>query len=89
MKNYLYGFDDKVPMQEVADSLRLAEIAVRGLHGDARARLDVQRVIDEQARYCRIDAATDVGEDLATIFTAFLSAQFPDGEFSVTRGSAN
>jgi hypothetical protein len=82
-----YHFRDAVPMDDVEDSLRLAEIAVRGLHGDSRARLEVHHLVDCETRTCRIEAISQVGRDLATIFTAFVTAQFGAREFTILRRS--
>lgn len=77
---YLYNFHDRIPMREVDDSLGLAEIAVRGLHGPNRTRLETSHCLDPEGRFCRIEAASEVGRDLATIFAALLTEQFgPDG----------
>jgi hypothetical protein len=83
---YLYNFHDGIPMREVDDSLGLAEIAVRGLHGPNRTRLETSCRLDPDGRFCRIEATSEVGRDLATIFAGFLAAQFGEDGFTVTRG---
>jgi hypothetical protein len=80
-----YLFRDAVPMEEVEDSLRLAEIAIRGLHGESRALLDVRTRLEPETRTCRVEAVSRVGRDLAVVFTALLRAQFGEAGFTVMR----
>jgi hypothetical protein len=82
-----YNFGADAPMSEVSDSLGIAELAAKAIHGPSRYRLDAHFVFDPEARYCRIDAVSDVGRDLATIFTAFLVEQLGDDGFTVTKGT--
>jgi len=81
-----YNFGTETPMREVFDSLGIAEIATKAIHGPCRFRLDAHYVFDQEARYCRIESVSEVGRHLATIFTALLTEQFGDDGFSVTRG---
>lgn len=80
---YLYNFHDRVPMGDVDDSLGLAEIAVRGLHGPNRTRLETSYRLDPDGRFCCIEAASEVGRDFATIFAALLTEQFGQDGFTI------
>jgi hypothetical protein len=84
---YTYNFHDRVPMGEVDDSLGLAEIAVRGLHGPNRTRLETAYRLDPDRRFCSIEAASEVGRDFATIFAALLTEQFGQDGFTVVLAS--
>ena len=87
-ETFFYNFGTDTPMTEVSDSLGIAELAAKAIHGASRFRLDGHFVFDSEARYCRIDAVSDVGRDLAAIFTAFLVEQLGDEGFTVTRGTS-
>ena len=71
-----YRFKPDVPLDEVEDSLSLAALAAEGLHGRSRVRLEARFVLDYEAHECRISAVTEVGRDLARIFTGLVSQQF-------------
>ena len=86
-ETFFYNFAADTPMSEVSDSLGIAEMAAKAIHGASRFRLDGHFLFDSEARYCRIDAVSAVGRDLATIFTAFLVEQLGDEGFTVTRGA--
>lgn len=87
-ETYFYNFGTDSPMNEVADSLGIAELAAKAIHGSSRYRMDAHVVFDPEARYCRVDAVSEVGRDLATIFTGFLVEQLGDKGFTVTKGTS-
>jgi len=80
---YFYSFRPEIPMAEVEDSLTLATMAAESLHGRSRVRLEARFVLEADRRACRIEAATPVGQDLASIFTGLLARQFGEEGFSV------
>lgn len=75
---YKYRFDESVPTQELEDTFMLA---VESLHGRSRVRMESRFNLDKARRTCVIDASTDVGSDLARIFTGFATREY--GERSV------
>ena len=78
---YKYRFDESVPAQELEDTFMLAMLAVESLHGRSRMRRESRFSLDKARRTCVIDASTDVGSDLARIFTGFSTKEY--GERSV------
>ena len=82
---YRFQFLEGVSLQSVENSLILALIAVQGLHGRAQVRLDASFLLEEKKRACVIDVSTDVGKDLARIFTGFLVREFGEERFSVEK----
>jgi hypothetical protein len=84
---YRYDFSDEVPLREAEDSLLIAVIATESLHGRSLVRLEASFCLDEKKRSCVIDASSDVGQNIARIFTGFLTREFGEGAFKVKRQS--
>lgn len=82
---YRYEFRPEVPLGEIEEVLLLAVIAVEAVHGQAKVRLDGEFLLCEAHRAAVIDATTAVGQDLARVFTGFISEQFGESSFSVER----
>ncbi len=82
---YRYQFDEKIPLQEVEDSLMLAVLAVECLHGRSLIHLDADFLLDKERRTCVVDASTKIGSHIACIFTGFLSREFGEDNFKVER----
>lgn len=82
---YRYRFSAEVDLHEAEDTLLLAILAVEGLYGQARVRMDAAYSVDESSRGIIVDASTDVGQDVNAIFTAFLLREFGTGAFQVRR----
>jgi hypothetical protein len=82
---YRYQLKDGVPLQDVQETLFLAVLATESLHGGSQVRLDAAFCLDEERRSCVIDADTQVGQDLARIFTGFLRREFGEQAFRVER----
>ena len=83
-KVYKYHFDESVPFQEIEDAFERAMLAVEDLRGRAhavRAWTESMFTLDEHPRSCTINTSTDVGRDLARIFTDFAFKEY--GEHSV------
>lgn len=86
---YTYRFKRHIDIDDVLDTLTLSIIGTENLHGRSRVRLDGWWRLDRQRRLCLIDASTDVGEDLAKLFTGYLSREFGERAFSVQRPQSN
>ena len=80
---YRYRFDERVPLQDVEETLFLGVLAAEGLHGVARVAMDASHALDKERRACAIDATSDVGRDLARIFTSLLLHEFGPDAFRV------
>jgi hypothetical protein len=83
---YRYRFADRVGLRDAGDTLLLSVLAVEGLFGAARVRMDFAFATDEAIRVIVVDASTDVGQAVSGIFTAFLSREFGPDAFCVKRG---
>jgi hypothetical protein len=84
-ERYRYDFDARLPFQDVEESLLLAVLATECLHGRTQVRLDASFCLDPAKRTCVVDAATDVGQAIARIFTVFLIREFGEEDFKVER----
>ena len=82
---YEYTFRRHVDIGDVEDTLTLAIIGAENLHGRSRIRLDGSWRLDRQRRSCIIDGSTQVGQDIAELFTGFLAKEFGEGAFTVRR----
>jgi hypothetical protein len=66
-------------------SLHLAMLAVEGIFGEARVRLEAAYHLDEARRAIIVDGAMPVGATVAHVFTSFLLHEFGDEAFEVRR----
>lgn len=82
---YRYNFGAAVPFQDIEESLLLAVLAAECLHGRALVRLNASFRLDPTKRSCLVDAATEVGQAIARIFTGFLIREFGEKHFKVQR----
>ena len=82
---YRYTFNEKVPFSEIEESMLLATLAVESLHGRSSLRLDAAFTLDSEKRTAAVDACTDVGRDIARVFTCFVTKQFGEDLFKVER----
>jgi hypothetical protein len=82
---YRYRFAERVGLRDAGDTLLLAVLAVEGLFGAARVRMDFAFATDEAIRVIVVDASTDVGQAVSGIFTAFLSREFGPDAFCIKR----
>jgi hypothetical protein len=83
--SYCYRFRARLKMADVKETLLLAAMAAESLHGRSGVHLDGSFHLDEGARTCTIDASTEVGQDIARIFTGYLTKEFGEGAFHVAR----
>jgi len=82
---YRYRFKEGVDLQEAENTLLLAVLAVEGLYGEARVRMDAGYAIDQSIRVIVVDASTEVGQSVNSIFTAYLLREFGRLSFHVRR----
>ena len=82
---YRYNFGSTVPFQDIEESLLLAVLATECLHGRALVRLNASFCLDPKKRSCVVNAATEVGQAIARIFTGFLIREFGEKGFKVQR----
>jgi hypothetical protein len=80
-----YEFEATVPADEIESTLLLAVLAVEGLHGKSRVRLDAKYSVDTDKHACVVDADTVVGQDISRIFTGFAIREFGEAAFTVSR----
>ena len=82
---YKYEFSFKVPIDEVERSLALSVLTTESLHGRTRVRLDASFYLDKEKHSCVVDAGTEVGRHIASIFTGYLTREFGENAFRVKR----
>lgn len=82
---YKYEFSVDIPIQDVEQSLDLSVLTAESLHGRPQVRLDASFYLDREQRACIIDAGTEVGRNIASIFTGFLTSEFGEEAFKVKR----
>jgi len=82
---YRYRFRENVDLAEAEDTLLLAVLAVEGLFGEAQVRLDLGFAADEAIGVIVVDASTEVGQAVNSIFTAYLLREFGRLSFHVRR----
>jgi hypothetical protein len=80
---YHYRFARTIPAREIEETLMLAVIAVESLHGRARLTMDGRYRFDKAQHLCEIDATTEVGMDLARIFTGYVTREYGDISISI------
>ena len=82
---YRYEFSFDISLQKVEESLALSVLTAESLHGSPQVRLDASFCVDREKRACIVDAGTEVGCDIARIFTGYLTREFGEGAFKVKR----
>ena len=82
---YRFEMDKTVPLLEAEQSLHLALIAVQGLFGQARVRMDAAYHVNESRRVIVVDGTTEIGLALVRVFTEFLLREFGGEAFEVRR----
>jgi len=83
---YRYRFRDRDVFEKaVRVTYQQALLAVVGLFGQARVRMDAAHAVDELINVLVIDAGSPVGLALCMIFTTFLSATYGHEAFDVQR----
>ena len=85
VQGYRYRFLSRAALEEAEKTLLLAMLAVEGLHGEGRVRMDADYAVDQAMFTIAVDTSTAVGEDIASIFTAFVSKELGQNKFLVHR----
>jgi len=80
-----YSFISSVPANEIEETLLLAVLAAEGLHGQSRVRLDATYYFDAEKHACVVDTGSEVGRDIARMFTGFAIREFGEAAFKVCR----
>lgn len=80
-----FEFVRGIDVAGVGGTLRLAVLAVEGLHGESRVRLEVRYRIDASTASVLVDGRTGPGRAVARIFAAFLSRELGADGFRVRR----
>ena len=84
-EGYKYKFGKGVDLRDAEDTLLLALLAAEGIYGECRVRMDAAYAVDEALGVIVVDGATEVGQDVCGIFTAFLTREFGPRAFRVDR----
>jgi len=82
---YKFSFDDSFAMDDVEQILALSVIPVESIHGESAMLVDGRYAVNKRRRTCLIDAESQLGNDLARVFTGFLNAK-AGGSFRVDFG---
>jgi hypothetical protein len=82
---YCFRLPERVPLQEVEQTLQLALIVLEGLFSPALIRIDAHCHVDPQDRAIVVDGSNDVGSALVRVFTALLIREFGGNAFEVHR----
>jgi len=83
MRGYRYRLLSSRALREAEATLLLAMVAAEGLHGESRVRMDAAYAVDDALCAIAVDTSTVVGEDIASIFTAFLAKELGHNKFFV------
>ena len=85
VQGYKYKFLSRAALEEAEKTLLLATLAAEGLHGDNRVRMDAAYALDQALFTIVVDSSTAVGDDIASIFTAFIAKELGRNKFLVRR----
>ena len=85
MEHYTYRFASDVPAQEMEDTFMLALLAVESLYGHSRVRMESRFTVDKEKRTCLIETMTQIGSDLAKIFTGFATKEYGERAVMIDR----
>jgi hypothetical protein len=84
---YQYTFAEKIPFEDVEESLLLAVLVAESLHGRSALRMCTSFYLEREKRSVAVDGDSQVGEHIARIFTGLLTQEFGEEAFRVTRCS--
>ena len=84
-QTFRFRFAPSVPIDEPAETVRLALVAAGGVLGDARIQVDVRHIVDPDDASIAVEGATPAVELVALIFTSLLLSEFGREDFTVTR----
>ncbi|UYV11916.1 MAG: hypothetical protein NCW75_11475 [Phycisphaera sp.] len=80
-----FEFGQGADLAEIESTLHLAVLAVEGLHGEARVRLEVRYRIDTPTTSVLLDCQTGSGRAVARVFAAFLTRELGADGFRIRR----
>jgi len=80
---YNFRIGEAATMPSVEETLLMSVIAIEGIHGRARVRMDARFNVDHDRRICTVNSDNRVGEDLARVLSEFLLLEFGDEAFQV------
>ncbi len=82
---YRFRINPPVAFDEAEMSLQLAIVALEGLYGEARMRLEARYKADVSGKTLAIDVRTRLGVELAQVFTSLLIKEFGPDSFTIGR----
>jgi hypothetical protein len=82
---FRFHFAPGVDPLDAEATLLLAILAVEGLVGEARVRLDISYLLDAPRSVIVVDGSTPTGDALVRIFTALIAREFGASSFRVRR----
>ena len=83
-----YGLKRHVCLDTVQDCLTIAVLGVEKSYGRSRVKAEGSWHLDRQRRTCTIDASTQVGQDIAQLFTGYLAREFGETAFQLLRSKS-
>jgi len=83
--SYTWTVPDSASMHEVEETLIMSAIAVEGLYGRSRTRIEGVYSVDHENRTCSVNGDNEVGHSLARIFTEYLAMEVGENTFRVKR----
>jgi hypothetical protein len=84
---YRFVFDPAVSLAEAEMTLHLALVAVEGLYGQARVRMQAAYKVRPDEHAIVVDASTTIGGSLAEVFTSLSLKEFGDDAVHVRRAA--
>ncbi len=84
-QGYKFKFLSGPALQEAEKTLLLSTVAAEGLYGEARVRMDATYVVDKDLNTITVDTSSRVGQDIASIFTAYITKELSQSKFIVRR----
>lgn len=83
VQGYKYRFLSQQALTRALTMLSVARLAAEGLHGESRVRMDLDYAVDHAINSIAISDATQVGADVAAIFTRFITQELGQNKFLV------
>jgi hypothetical protein len=85
-EGYTFTFGEDVSEEEAHGTFLLALVALESLHGKAAVRMDCRFRSDPSAKLFHINSDTDIGNDLAKLFTGFAINAYGYDAVRIRRG---
>ena len=80
-----FEFPEEIDREATEGRLSLAIVATECMFGRARVRLNAAYLMSDDGRKVAVDVSTDVGENIAQLFTGLLIRDMGEEAFSVER----